>query len=171
VLAIIVGVLLVAYLVSRRRPSRGQLRLATAATVTAIAIGIVAGQISRDATSLAQARNNGVAAERGRDECFGERTRIKAANRFSTRLPFALWARRRMGRGAIYSFASFAPPPDNVCLYFVLLPALPAAPGERPDWTIAYGAIPAAMRSRIAARDPSVQVFAPGFALESDGAR
>ncbi len=135
--------------------------------VAAIVIVFAAGQVQGSITTLSQTRSSGMSANAGRDECVGEPDIATAADLYTRRLPFALWARRQMGH-AVYSVASFTQPPDDVCLYFVLLPALPASPGERPDFTIAFGAIPAAMQAKIAAHDPAVKEFAPGFALESD---
>jgi hypothetical protein len=75
-----------------------------------------------------------------------------------------------MGPHAVYAL-DYTPPPDTGCLAFGLLPALPARPGERAEWTIAFGSVPAEMRVRIARHDPAVQVFAPGFALQFNGTR
>lgn len=170
-LAIVAGVLVVAYLARRKRPMRAQLSLVASATVAALTVVVAAGQITGSVASLSQQRNAAVAAEPGRDECVSEQTFTPGSNLYTQRVPFAVWARKQMGRNAVYSLASFTAPPDDLCLYFVLLPALPAAPGERPDWTLAFGSIPAEMGARIAAHDPSVKVFAPGFALQSDGPR
>jgi hypothetical protein len=171
VLVIVTGAALVAGLVRRRRPAASALGLAGAMIAGAFMVGIVAGQVSGSASLLSRERHRAVSAETGRDECFHEPGGAKAANLSTTRLPFAVWARHQMGLGATYSLAGFRSPPDDLCLYFVLLPALPAMPGERATWTIAYGAVPKPMRARIAARDPAVLVYAPGFALQRNEAR
>ena len=56
-------------------------------------------------------------------------------------------------------------------LMLVLLPSLPAGPGGHAGWTIAFGTIPPDLRARIARHDPSVRIFAPGFALAQDSTR
>jgi hypothetical protein len=90
---------------------------------------------------------------------------------FTVRIPFSLWLRTQMRAGDTYTLPSFTRPPDQLCLYLVLLPALPAVPGERPTWTIAFGSIGPAMRARIASHDSAVRVYAPGFAIQADGQR
>jgi hypothetical protein len=165
-----VGIVFVALFIARalaRRGTRRELGFGSGLVVAAIVIVFAAGQVPSSITTLSQTRSSGKPAGAGRDECVGEPDFGTAADLYTRRLPFALWARRQMGR-AVYSVASFTQPPDDICLYFVLLPALPASPGERPDFTIAFGSIPPAMQAKIAAHDPAVKEFAPGFALESD---
>ncbi len=163
---IVAAVLLVAYAV-RRGEIRGWLGAISGAVVAALVLSLTIGQMPDSVSALSQARRAEVGAEPGRDQCFSELGVSAGSNLYTQRLPFALWARRQMGVGAVYDI-SLVPPPDDVCLYSALLPALPAAPGQRADWTIAFGAIPPVMKARIAAHDPAVRVYAPGLALQSN---
>jgi hypothetical protein len=166
VLVIVAGAGLIAAVLRRRRPGRSALPSVAGVVAAAWLVLIAAGQISDSVSEMNRERRGGVTAERGRDECAHEPGGVRAANLSGTRLPFAIWARHQMGVGATYSLAGFRPPPDITCLYLVLLPALPATPGQRAGWTIAFGSLSEAMRARVAAHDPAVRVYAAGFALE-----
>jgi hypothetical protein len=107
-----------------------------------------------------------VTAQTGRDECIQESP--APPDLYTVRVPFTNWLRQQLHSGDLYALSASTVPPDDLCLYSLLLPALPALPGERPTRTIAFGSIPPAMASRIAAHDPAVRVYAPGFALQSN---
>jgi hypothetical protein len=151
-----VGVL--AALTIGRRPTASELRFATVAAVGALTVALALGQLAAAGSTLDQARRGAVSAPDGIEHCFGEQ-------RAQARLPFVRWLKMRLPKDAVYAL-DYTPAPDVLCVALVLLPALPAAPGQRAEWTIAFGAIPPAMQARINAHDPSVQVFAPGFGLE-----
>ena len=79
---------------------------------------------------------------------------------------FIDWLDARLPARAVYSLA-LANEPDAWCVTLVLLPRLPAGPGDtRPGWLIAFGAVPPAMQQLIDERSPRVLVYRPGFALE-----
>jgi hypothetical protein len=170
VVGILAAVGLLVALTVGRRPTRAQLRLASAAVVGVLAVALVAGQIPSGASLLNQGRRASVSARDGVEYCFGQPWPGNPQGGGSARLPFLHWLRSQLGVGAVYSLA-FASPPDRNCVLLGLLPALPARPGERAAWTIAWGVVPPAMLARIAAHDPSVRVFAPGFALQRNGLR
>ena len=170
VLGIFAAVGLLVALIWGRRPRRGELRFASAVVVGVLAVALAAGQISSGLSLLNQARRASVSAGDGVDYCFGEGWPGNPRGAGVARLAFVRWLRARMGPHAVYAI-DYAPPPDVNCLLLGLLPALPARAGERADWTIAFGAVPAEMQARIAAHDPSVRVFAPGFALQGDQKR
>ncbi len=144
------------------------LRFAPLAVIGAVAIALAGGAIPAALTMLARAAREPVSAAAGVDYCFGEPWPDNPNGVGVARLPFVRWLRSRMGSHAVYTL-DYTPPPDTGCLALGLLPALPARPGERAEWTIAFGSIPAEMRTRIARHDPAVQVFAPGFALQFNG--
>jgi hypothetical protein len=151
-----------------RRPTRPELRRAAATVIGGLAVVFAIGGIASGASALNQARRASVSASQGTDYCFGQSWPGNPNGAGAARLPFVRWLRARMGADAVYAIDD-ASPPDVDCLYLGLLPALPARPGQRPDWTIAYGAMPPEMQAKIAAHDPAVRVFAPGYALQDDG--
>jgi hypothetical protein len=148
------------------RPTHGQLSAVSGAVIGVLALILAVGQISGGVNDLTQTQARGVSAESGRDACIEQSA--PTPDLFTVRLPFALWLRRQMRAGDVYSLAGATPPPDRLCLYSVLLPALPAVPGETPRWTIAFGSVPHWMQSRANAHDPAVHLYFPGFALQSD---
>jgi hypothetical protein len=133
--------------------------------VGAVAIALAADGISATLTMLSQAAGAPVSAGSGVDYCFGESWPDNANGAGVARISFVRWLKARMGPHAVYAL-DYTPPPDTGCLTLGLLPALPARPAEHAEWTIAFGSVPAEMRARIARHDPTVQVFAPGFALQ-----
>ena len=150
--------------------TRRELRFALAAVAVAVTIAVVWGGIPSGLATLARAARKPVSAARGVDFCFGESWPDNPNGAGVTRLPFVRWLKARMGPHAVYTL-DYTPPPDTGCLTLGLLPDLPARPGERAGWTIAFGSIPPEMRARIAGHDSSVRVFAPGFALQFNGSR
>jgi hypothetical protein len=151
-----------------RKPTSAQLRLASGAVIAVLALVVVAGEIPSGASVLNQARRAAVSERAGVDYCFRQGWPGNPGGAGAARLPFVHWLLARMGPHAVYAI-DYTSPPDPNCLFLGLLPALPARTGEHADWTIAFGAIPPEMQRRIAAHDPSVRVFAPGYALERDG--
>lgn len=170
VMGILAAVGLLVALTVGRRPNRAELRLASASVVGVLAVALAVGQISSGASLLNQARRASVSARDGAEYCFRQPWPGNPQGSGAARLPLLRWLRSQLGPGAVYSLA-YVPPPDANCLLFGLLPALPARSGERAEWTIAWGMVPPAMQARIAAHDPSVRVFAPGFALQANGQR
>ncbi len=170
VVGILAAVGLLVALTVGRRPTRAQLRLASAAVVGVLAVALAVGQIPSGASLLNQARRASVSTRDGVEYCFRHPWPGNPQGSGAVRLPFLRWLRSQLGAGAVYSLA-YVSPPDRNCLLLGLLPALPALPGEHAAWTIAWGLLPPAMQARIAAHDPSVAVFAPGFALQRNGRR
>jgi hypothetical protein len=143
-------------------------RLVPWAVVGAVVLALAGGGIPATLTLLSQAARAPVSATEGVDYCFGEPWPDNPKGAGTSRLPFVRWLKSRMGSHAVYAL-DYTPPPDTGCLTLGLLPALPARPGERAEWTIAFGRVPAEMRPLIARHDPAVEVFAPGFALQFNG--
>jgi hypothetical protein len=84
----------------------------------------------------------------------------------SSELRFINWARAQLPPHAVYALTDYLPQPDTWCLTLALLPALPFGPGhEVAGWQIALGGEPPELVARIAARDPAVRVFRPGFVV------
>lgn len=161
-LAVLIGALR-----SGRRPALGEFRVSVVIVVAVVMVALVCGlaieQFASAGSTLNTARRSAVSAREGVERCFFEQGA-------GSRLAFIRWVKRQIGPHAVYAF-DYAGEPDVLCVYLVMLPALPATPGERADWTVAFGVIPPAMRARIARHDPAVRVFAPGFALESERGR
>ena len=150
--------------------ARFALRFMPLAVVGAVSIALATGGTPAALAMLARAAREPVSAAAGVDYCFGESWPDNSNGAGVARLPFVRWLKSRIGSHAVYTL-DYSPPPDTGCLVLGLLPALPALPGERAEWTIAFGSVPAEMRARIAKHDPTVQVFAPGFALQFNGSR
>jgi hypothetical protein len=148
--------------------TRVPLRLAPWVVIGAVVLALAGSGVRATLTLLSQAAREPVSATTGVDYCFGESWPDNANGAGRARLPFVRWLKARMGAHAVYAL-DYTPPPDTGCLTLGLLPSLPARPGERAEWTIAFGAVPAEMRALIARHDPAVQVFSPGFALQYDG--
>lgn len=160
------GSLLLAGL-ARWQLSRRQ-RLATfsaAGLAIVILAGVLAvGQVPHAFKVFRRAQQGSVSATMGRAACLQDGP--PARDTYTVRLPFINWLRAQMHPGDVYAFPDYTPPPDALCLDLMLLPGLPALPGQIPTRTIAMGVIPPIMRPRIAAHAPGTYVFAPGFALE-----
>jgi hypothetical protein len=156
--------LVVAVTRGRKRPQLSDLRAGTVVAVGALAVALTAilaiHQLASAHSTLNETRRSVVSARDGIEHCFYEQGA-------GARLPFIRWVKRQIGTHAVYAL-DYAGRPDVLCVYLVMLPALPAAVGQRADWTIGFGAIPSDMQSRIRKRDPAVRMFAPGFALQAD---
>lgn len=148
-----------------RKQTRASPRFASAVVVGALAVALALGAIPSGVAQLVRTHRGSVSSGQGVDYCFHQSWPNNPGGAGAARLPFMRWVKARMGPHAVYAL-DYAAPPDRDCLYLGLLPALPARPGERADFTIAFGSVPAEMQALIAARDPSVRVFAPGFALQ-----
>jgi len=148
--------------------ARAALRLAPWVVIGAVVLALAGGGIPATLSLLSLAAREPVSATTGVDYCFGESWPDNANGGGIGRLPFVRWLKSRMGPHAVYAL-DYTPPPDTGCVTLGLLPALPARPGERADWTIAFGTVPAEMRALIARHDRAVEVFAPGFALQFNG--
>ena len=170
VLGVFGAVALLVALTVGRRPKRAEVRFASAAVVGALTLALAVGEIPSGVSVLIQAHRLVLSSSASTDYCFFESWPDNPGGAGQARLGFVDWLKDVMGSHAVYAI-DYAPPPDQNCLFLGLLPALPAAPGEHADWTIAFGVVPAEMQARIAAHDPSVQVFAPGFALQQVGKR
>jgi hypothetical protein len=150
------------------RSARVAQRLAPWVIIGAVVLALAGGGIPATLSLLSQAARDPVSATTGVDYCFGEPWPDNPNGAGMARLPFVRWLKSRMGAHAVYAL-DYTPPPDTGCLTLGLLPALPARPGERAEWTIAFGSVPAEMRTLIGRHDPAVEVFAPGFALQFNG--
>lgn len=146
-----------------RSSGRGQLdlRWLAGAVVGVITVAFAIADVAGAGSALNQARRAGVGARAGLEHCFDEEG-------VSTRLPFLNWVKARLPAHAVYAMVPYAGQPDGWCTTLVLLPSLPAGPGGNAGWIIAFGTIPPDLQARIARHDPSVQVFAPGFALAKE---
>ncbi len=144
-------------------------RLVAACVLATISFVFALVQLRDTGSVLNQARRSGVAARTGLEHCFGE-TNGEPGPQLPLRRPFIDWVKTRLPAHAVYALAPYAGPPDAWCVALVLLPALPSGPGGHPGWTIAFGTIPTDLQARIARHDPSVRVYAHGFALARDSA-
>lgn len=165
IVAVVVAVVLV---LARLTEYRLDARL-VAAVLGALTFAFALANVRTAGSVLNQARRSAVTARAGLEHCLRES--LTGAALVVTRLPFVDWVKTQLPRHAVYSLAPYDGPPDDWCLTLVLLPALPNGPGGSPSWTIALGPIPPDLHARIARRDPSVQVFPPGYALARDAAR
>jgi hypothetical protein len=161
---VLIAIVVAAAVIARRRPEISHLRAAAAPATAAVIAVVAAAQIPHAFADLNRARRSAVSARAGAEHCFHE---VGPSQPISAvpRLPFINWVKARIGSHAVYRIA-YTGPPDFQCVTMALLPALPAVPGERPNWTVAFGLIPPAMQALIARHDPSVMVYGPGFALE-----
>jgi hypothetical protein len=148
----------------RMRPRLSDLRAGAVVAVGALAVVLTAilaiHQLASAHSTLNETRRSAVSARDGIEHCFYEQGA-------GARLPFIRWVKRQIGTHGVYAL-DYAGQPDVLCVYLVMLPALPAAVGQRADWTIGFGAIPPDVQSRIRRHDPAVRMFAPGFALQAD---
>jgi hypothetical protein len=148
----------------RMRPRLSDLRAGMVVAVGALAVALTAilaiHQLASAHSTLNATRRSPVSARDGIEHCFYEQGA-------GARLPFIRWVKRQIGTHAVYAL-DYAGQPDVLCVYLVMLPALPVAVGQRADWTVAFGAIPPDMQSRIRKHDPAERTFASGFALQAD---
>lgn len=153
--------LLTAGLMRQRRAHRDVAGVACRVVVGLLAVGLIVAQLPRAASLFHQAHRLSFSRAAAVDYCFREGLPDAAD---ASRLAFAHSIRAITGKGAVYQL-DYAPPPDPNCLFLGLLPALPAAPGERAGWSIAFGAVPATMGAEISAHGRSIRVFGPGLAV------
>jgi hypothetical protein len=142
----------------------GRVRGTRATRVAGVVIGSFAlvcalGHVGSDASTLRQDARFRVGARAGVDHCF-----VETGSR--SEIPFIDWVHSRLPEHAVYQLDDVAPRPDAWCLTLVLLPALPAGPGDnRPRWEVDFGGLSPSLEARVKRHDRSVHVFAPGFAL------
>lgn len=163
-----VGLVLLVALAVARRASAGRAHRGTvlAGGLTALlAISIVLHARSAG-SQLAQAGRHHVPAQVGLEHCVTES--LSGAPVALRAVGFLAWVKQALPADARYAVAPYVGSLDAWCLTSVLLPALPATPGERFGWTLAVGSIPAEMQAKIARHDPDVRVYSPGYALERD---
>lgn len=164
----VVGV--VAARLRSRSKNRRDVRVVAACVLGAITFAFALVDVRDVGSVLNQARRNAGSARAGLEHCFDE-TNGEPGPLLPSRLPFINWVKKRLPAHGVYALAPYAGPPDDWCVALVLLPSLPAGPGGDAAWTIAFGTIPPDLQARIARHDPSVRVFAPGFALARDSAQ
>jgi hypothetical protein len=140
---------------SRRRSLQRRPVLVAVLAVALVAVAV--RDIRNTGLVVRDANRRGVAQRPGIDQCFAE-----AAP--PSRAPFVEWLRARMPTHALYEL-ELGGGPDPWCVTLALLPRLPIWQHDRPQYLVAFGTVPPAIQARIAAHDPTVQVFAPGYAL------
>lgn len=153
-----------------RRSRRNLEGPAVAAIVLgALAFAFAVANLANAGSELDQARRHAVSSRAGLEHCLGES--LSGGPLVPVRPPFLNWVKQRLPAHAVYALAPYAGPPDSWCVTLVLLPSLPVRPGGTADWTITFGMLPPDLKARIQHHDPSVQVFAPGYALARGAAR
>jgi hypothetical protein len=159
--ALAVAIVIVSGLLGRPAARKGSLFVATAVVVGVVSLALVADDLGASATQLVHAERASTGPEAGLDHCFDE-------TGAEGRIPFVDWLRARMPPDAVYGI-TVSGQPDLWCITLALLPRLPAYGSVRPGWFVAFGAIPPALGSAIARHEPSVELYAPGLALERLG--
>jgi hypothetical protein len=158
VLGILVAIGIVWGLLASQGARRPDVRPVAAGVLGAVAVALAVAGLADASFELNQQRGNSVDARAGIERCFDE-------SGVGSLLPYIHWVRGQLPAHAVYALAPYAGQPDVWCMTLVLLPALPAGPGGRADWIVTFGTIPPGLQARIARHDPSVQVFASGFAI------
>jgi hypothetical protein len=139
-------------------------RLAMGAAIAVLVCVSALAHVGLTGSVLAQDRGYSVSAQLGLEHCLYES--LGGGPIAPERALFVAWVKRRLPPGAVYTVVPYAGTPDGWCLTMVLLPALPLGPGAaRPGFEIVAGVVPPDIAARIARHDPTVQVFAPGYAL------
>jgi hypothetical protein len=159
----------IATVLRRRNEDRFDVRSVVATALGALVFALALINAPTAGSVLNQARRNAVIARAGLEHCLLES--LSGAPLVLSRLPFIDWLNTQLPANAVYTFVPYSGPPDFWCVTLDLLPALPAGPGGIPDWTITLGTVPPDLQARIARRDPSVHVFAPGYVLAQDPPR
>lgn len=154
---------LVARRASRGREARGPVLAGGLAALLATSALV---HVHGAGSALAQARRDHVSEQAGLEHCVTES--LSGAPVALRAIRFLAWVKPRLPANARYAVAPYGGSPDGWCLTSILLPALPARPGERFGWTLALGLIPTEMQVKIARHDPDVRVYSPGYALERD---
>lgn len=150
--------------VRRRFPRlRLERELVAGLALSASVIVLVLSDLHGAGSAFSHARREVVGGRAGLEQCVDES--LSGAPLVPYRHRFVSWVKAHLPAHAVYSLVAEAGAPDVWCLTLVWLPALPAGPGERAGWTIAFGVLPPDLRARIARHDPTVEVFAPRFAL------
>lgn len=167
VLGVLGAVCVVVAVLRSSGQSQIDVRLVAGGVIAAIMLTLALGGLADAGWSLNQIRRTGVGARAGLESCLTE----QGGPAVAVRLQFINWVKARLPADAVYQLLPYTPPPDDWCVTLVLLPSLPAGPGGRADWAIAFGTLPPDLQARIARKDPSVQVFAPGYALAKESAR
>jgi len=163
VLAILAAVGVLTAVLVRWGQGRPDVRLAAAGVVALFAVAFTVTNLVKSSSALDHAAHSAVGGRAGLERCVNE-------DRAGQRLPFVNWVKRRLPP-AVFTLAPYPGHLDAWCVTLVLLPALPAGPGGTPTWTVTLGTIPPELKARIARHDPSVQVFATGFALSKERPR
>jgi hypothetical protein len=150
--------------------SRRQLPRLTVAAVAAVSTVLALSSVASSVSFLNTERMSAVGPGVGIDDCVYE-TGAEAI------LPFLTWLRERMPARATYWLADSPLLDDAVagidplCYALELLPRLPLSSPAGAHYVVYTGAFTPALRARIAAHDPAVQVFSAGYALVHVGGR
>jgi hypothetical protein len=145
----------------RRQPGRARRHGRRFLVVSLLALAVVAAgvrNVRNTGLVLRDANRRAVGQRPGIDRCLAEAPP-------PSRAPFVEWLRTRMPAHALYEVALGGGGPDLWCVTLTLLPRLPIGPHDHPRYLVAFGVVPAAIEARIKAHDPTVQVFAAGYAL------
>lgn len=141
------------------------------AVVAALATALALSTVQPAVSSLTAERKSAVGAQAGIEHCLYE---TGAAGSVA----FLRWLKTRMPSDARYWLADApelqgdAPGLDPLCVALELLPRLPETVRAHAGWVVGLaGTVPADVQRRIALRDPTVQVFAPGYVLAREGTR
>ncbi len=167
VLAARIVIALAVVIVGRASGDRAVARQVVATGLAGLLAVSVALHLRGAGSALAQAGRHHVSAQMGLEHCVTES--LSGAPVALKAVGFLAWVKHELPAGARYAVSPYGGSPDGWCVTMVLLPALPAGPGEPVGWTLALGSIPAEMQAKITGHDPSVEVYAPGYALERDG--
>lgn len=155
-LAIGVAIGLVVLAVRSFTPRRMSTPLIAGYVLSAFALVLTVVNLVGATSLLNRARANSVGARAGLEHCFVE-------TNATSRLPFVDWVKRQLPRDSVYELSGYTGQPDAWCVTLAFLPLLPAGPGGQPHWVVTFGYVPPSIAARIAAHDPTVRVFAPGF--------
>ncbi len=126
----------------RRRFARLHLErtLVAGLVLSASVIVLILSDLHGAGSAFGHARREAVGRRAGLEHCVDES--LSGAPLVPYRHRFVSWVKARLPAHAVYSFVAEAGAPDGWCLTLVWLPALPAGPGARAGWTIAFGVVP-----------------------------
>lgn len=161
--------------------TRSQLPRLTAAAVAALAVVLALSGLVPSASSLSKEFKGSVgpgeiAAERAQHMHTGMAHCVAETNTSLSLLPFINWLKNQIPARSSYWLArspqlvDASPGVDPLCVAFELLPRLPLSSMTGAHWVVYTGVLPPALRTRIAAHDPAVRVFSPGYAVVHEGA-
>jgi hypothetical protein len=148
---------------------RGHLPRLTVAAVAALAAALALSSVASSLSFLNGERKAAVGPGAGIEHCVDETGDQQI-------LPFLTWLKERIPARATYWLANspmLADAPggiDPLCYALILLPRLPLSSPAGAHWVVYTGAFTPALKARIAAHDPTVDVFSPGYALVHVGA-